>query len=75
MNNARGLALLASIERGQLVTLRAPDGATFTGRAAGAAAERASLTSPTGKAYAAVIVAPGGRFQFATSANILKVTA
>lgn len=36
MNNARGLALLDSIERGHLVALRAPDGATFTGRAAGA---------------------------------------
>ena len=74
MNNVNGKALLESVKRGDLVTVRHLDGSTFKGRASGPAQERVTVENnqPERLMVCAVIVAPG-RFHFATEANIIGV--
>lgn len=72
MQNTNGAALLSRIARGSLVTIRKPDGATFTGRASSAATEAPDFADGGRPLVSALIVAPG-RFHYATAANVVAV--
>ena len=61
MNNTNGAALLARVKAGDLVTVRTPSGSLLTGRY-----RENTLGLP-------LAIAPGGRFQFVTAGNIIRV--